>query len=137
MRVVGAISPDLQKSVDGAICPRLDQRVVRALYSIMVAVIVLIALPVSQLRTVSVFVECCCPDPTRCHCPEPGKPVPGQPTMSDCHKSGQIIAISAAAELQAPPLQVVPSPPRRALTVVFPVRLPHEPPSPARPPAPS
>jgi hypothetical protein len=103
----------------------------------MVAVIVMIVLPVSQLRTVSVRVECCCPDPARCHCPAPGKPVPGQPTLNDCHKSSQIIAISAASELQPPSALPVPTPPRRALAVVFPLRLPHEPPSPARPPAPS
>ena len=109
----------------------------RALHRIMVAVIVVIALPVSQLRTVSVYVECCCPDPDRCHCPDPGKPVPGQSTMNDCHKSSQVIAISAASELQAPPPQPVPSPARCALAIEFPVRLPHEPPSPDRPPAPS
>jgi hypothetical protein len=111
--------------------------VARALHAILVAVIVMIALPVSQLRTVSVYVECCCPDPTRCHCPESGKPVPGQSTMNDCHKSSQVIASSAASELQGPAPLAVPSPARRTLAIEFPVRLPHEPPNPARPSAPS
>ena len=53
----------------------------------LVAILVVFAIPISQLRTVEVVTEaCCCPDPANCHCP-PQSPVPtGEPQLKTCHR---------------------------------------------------
>lgn len=103
----------------------------------MIAVIVIFAVPVSQLRTMSVRAECCCPDPTRCHCPDHDSPVPGHATMKACHRTTDVSIGSSLPEFPAPPAVAVGAPARRVATVAVALRLPHAPPSPARPRGPS
>ena len=110
---------------------------VRALYVILTTVIVMIAVPVSQLRTVSVRVEGCCPDPSKCHCPEEGQGVPGQVSIKACHKSSEFLTGASLPEFQPAPLASLPEPSRRIAFVQLPLPAPHAPPCPARPPAPS
>jgi len=88
--------------------------VTRALYTMLAAVIVMITVPVSQLRTIAVTTECCCPDPTRC-----------------------IVVGSSASEVVAAPMVIVAAPALRVATAEYALRSPHAPPSPARPPGPS
>ena len=109
----------------------------RALYVTIAAMLVMVAVPVSQLRTISVRVECCCPNPARCHCPEHATPFSGQASMKACHKSSEVVAGTLLPEFQAPRALTMHEPPRRIAIVQVPLRSPHAPPSPARPPRPS
>jgi hypothetical protein len=111
--------------------------VTRALHVIFTAVILLITIPVSQLRAVSVRVECCCPDPDNCHCPDDGEPVPGQSTMKACHRSAEVLAGAPLTAFQAPVAITAHEPSRGFAFAQFSLSSPHAPPSPERPPAPS
>jgi hypothetical protein len=111
--------------------------VTRALYSFMVAVTVMLAVPISQLRMVTVRTACCCPDPDNCHCPDHGKHTPGKTSIKACHKNSEITTSAAAPEL-IPPLRVaIEMPPLRVAEIAIPLGQPHEPPSPERPSGPS
>jgi hypothetical protein len=115
----------------------LNQLVTRALYSLIVGVFVMIALPVSQLRLATMRVECCCPDPDHCKCPDHGKNTSGQPTMQPCHKTSEAIASGSSAELSIPQIAAIDVPATQVVHVSFVISDPHEPPSPPRPPRPS
>ena len=108
----------------------------RALYSIMVCVIVMLAVPVSQLRLVTERVECCCPDKNNCHCPH-DVDGPEQTTIKSCHKSSTIFASPSAPEILTPDVVALATPAERITTVEFAVTQPHESPSPERPRGPS
>jgi hypothetical protein len=124
-------------AVDASARSGSNRPVTRALYSIMVAVITLIAVPVSQLRTVSVRIECCCPDPTHCHCGDHDRAPADQAAIKACHKSSETI-LSPSAPAFAAPVALSIEPSREQITTLqFPLRSPHESPSPARPPGPS
>jgi hypothetical protein len=111
--------------------------VAHALYSMIVAVIVMIAVPVSQLRTISVQTECCCPDGVKCHCSD-HKDVPtGQASIKECHKKTNILASPSSPDI-AKPVAIAAAPSsERILALEFPLTSPHGPPNPARPPGPS
>lgn len=108
-----------------------------ALYSLTIAVIVMIALPVSQLRTTSVAIQCCCPDPTRCHCPDDKGGHGPQPTMKACHKSSPAFEAPAPAPLVATAVETVTAPPRAIALTSHVLSHPHLPPSPDAPRGPS
>ncbi len=104
----------------------------------LVALVVALAVPVSQLTTVQTVTEkCCCPDPAHCKCPS-HKPGPTQdPQLKDCHKtSHDVVApmLPAFAQpelaLAAPSVQII------ALAHV-PYVAAHAAPDPRRPEAPS
>ncbi|CAN5822778.1 hypothetical protein BH11MYX3_BH11MYX3_45720 [soil metagenome] len=97
-----------------------------ALYSITVALIVLFALPISQLRTVSIRVECCCPDPTNCHCPDHEKNPNQQASIKACHKSSQAFEASTSPEFVPAPIETLSVPPRVIAVVEHAPTLPHE-----------
>lgn len=109
----------------------------RTLYSLIVGVLVMIALPVSQLRLATIRVECCCPDQDHCKCPDHGKHTPGQPTMQACHKKGEAIASGSSAELSIPQIAGIDVPAMQVVHVAFVISEPHEPPTLPRPPRPS
>ncbi len=99
-----------------------------------------LALPVSQLRTFATVTTCCCPDPSKCHCPD-HDPHAGKGTgaqLRACHKSSDLTASAAAPALSAPAAIEVPRAitPERAFEFALP-RPPHPAPSTARPDAPS
>ncbi len=109
----------------------------RGLYSLLIGVIVVLAVPVSQLRLVSVRVECCCPDQSRCHCPDHGTQGPEAPTINVCHKTSETIASAEAPAFAAPDLVAIHAPPMRIAVVEYVVSQPHAAPSPERLPGPS
>jgi hypothetical protein len=95
------------------------------------------ALPVSQLRLITVIIECCCPDPDHCNCPDHPTSNGSHSTMLPCHKSVDTLE-SASAPSFTPDLVVVELVPARALVAIHHTHAtPHEPPSPERPSAPS
>jgi hypothetical protein len=111
--------------------------VAHALYTMIVAVIAMIAVPVSQLRMISVQTQCCCPDGVKCHCSD-HKDVPaGQASMKECHKNTDIFVGPSSPDC-AKPVAIAAAPAsERIETLEFPLTSPHEPPNPARPPGPS
>lgn len=100
-----------------------------------VAIVVALALPVSQLRLVTVIASCCCPDPDRCHCPDHG-PDGEDTSIQQCHRSADTLESAAApAVALAPRVELVPV---RAATVVHHVvPQPHASPVGERPRGPS
>src|SRR5262245_55873226 len=103
----------------------------------MVAVIAMIAVPVSQLRTISVQIECCCPDPTTCHCGDHDKAPDGKPAIKACHKSSDTFVSASSPEIVHPPAVAIAPPAERRTTLHFHLPSPHQPPSPPQPPGPS
>lgn len=108
-----------------------------ALYSLTIAVIVMFALPISQLRTVTVTVECCCPDPTKCHCPDHDKDPSQQPTMKACHKSSNAFEAPTVPQFTAVASETVTLPARAIAAIDHALTHPHLPPSLAAPRGPS
>jgi hypothetical protein len=111
--------------------------VAHALYSMIVAVIAMIAVPVSQLRTISVQTECCCPDPSTCHCADHESGPIGQVSIKECHKSSDVFVGPSSPDCATPVAASAAPSSERITTLEFPLTSPHEPPSPARPPGPS
>jgi hypothetical protein len=124
-------------AVDALAGSRSNRRVAHALYSMIVAVIVMIAVPVSQLRTIAVQTECCCPDGVKCHCSD-HKDVPtGQDSIKECHKKTDVLVSPSSPDCAKPVAIAAASASERIETHEFPLTSPHEPPNPARPPGPS
>lgn len=113
------------------------RRIVTAASTIFVAIALAITVPVSQLRTVGNFVECCCPDPDNCKCPD-HKPDRGtQPAMQACHKKSQDFVAPVLPAFIAPAIDVASAPEQVAIAVEYPLSSPHTAPPPRRPDAPS
>ena len=107
------------------------------LATVVVAIGVAVALPVSQLRTIAFVHSCCCPDPDNCHCP-PEKPEhSGQPALRACHNTSHAIVAPTTPAFSAPAVAIADAP----LIIVRPLAhalpAPHDEPPPARPDAPS
>jgi hypothetical protein len=113
------------------------RQLVTAASTFVVAIVLAICVPVSQLQTVSTKTECCCPDPDHCKCPD-HKPGDGsQPTMRACHKTQQTFMSPVLPEFVEPAVDVVRAPALVAVAVVFAHGEPHPAPAPRRPDAPS
>ncbi len=103
----------------------------------MVALVLALTVPASQLRTVTVEQSCCCPDAAKCHCPDHDGGTPGQAELRACHRTTHVTIAPtlpaftpvAPAALPAPVVTVAAALPRPLS--------PHAPPPPARPAAPS
>jgi len=105
--------------------------------AIVVAILVGLAVPVSQLRTVWIAKVCCCPDPTNCHCPDHKADPTPEPSMRACHNSQQVIVAPEAPAFRAPAVAVAPVATATTVAIVYPIPAPHPAPPPARPAAPS
>jgi hypothetical protein len=105
--------------------------------TMIVAVCIALAMPVSQLRMSYVVVTCCCPDPTNCHCPHE-KPDPSKcPGMRPCHRTNHEIVMPSAPSF-APPEALVAAVQPRVTRVVFAApRVPQSLPRPEEPYGPS
>ena len=69
---------------------RVIGRIFTAIATFGVAILLLLAVPVSQLRTFTVDKSCCCPDPTSCHCPDHVPSKLPQSSMRACHNTQEI-----------------------------------------------
>jgi hypothetical protein len=113
------------------------RRCANAVATLVVAIAVMLAVPVSQLTTVQVVTSCCCPDPSDCHCPHQTPDHGTQPSARPCHQQHQIIvapqlpSFAAPTEIAIAPLAQIVAPPVIAMIA------PHAPPTPKRPDAPS
>lgn len=108
-----------------------------ALHSVTIALIVLFALPISQLRTISARIVCCCPDPTRCHCPDHQKTSSDQASMRACHKSSQAFDAPTVPLVVMASTEAVSVPARLISVVEHAPTSPHEAPPLDRPRGPS
>jgi hypothetical protein len=104
--------------------------------TLLVAIVVALAVPVSQLRTFSIETTCCCPDPAHCHCPD-HQPDHGPSSMRMCHKTSHEVVSPDAPALAVPELAMAVEAPRVTARPVWTIAEPHAPPAPARPDAPS
>jgi hypothetical protein len=105
--------------------------------TIAVAIIVAFAVPVAQLRTVSVVHSCCCPVPADCHCPEHDTNPPSQPSMRACHSTDRMFVAPQLPAFHAPEVVQAPMPTLVAIAVAYAAPAPHPAPARARPDAPS
>ncbi len=102
-----------------------------------VALVLALSIPVSQLRTARVTHACCCPDPTSCHCPDHDDTKPDQPQLKACHQT-TTISVAPTLPVFSPPVPTALPAPVTALVVALHVsHAPHAAPAPARPDAPS
>jgi hypothetical protein len=103
----------------------------------LLAILVALAVPVSQWRMVSVIKECCCPDPETCHCPHPKPDDGSQSTLRACHTTEQVVVTPQLPAFRAVSVALVQMPARSSTFVEHTVPSPHPTPPPSRPDAPS
>jgi hypothetical protein len=103
----------------------------------MVAVVVALAVPVSQLRTVAIHHSCCCPNPDNCHCPDHKPDASGKTQIRACHSTTQIIVAPQAPAFMEPVLAMADAPARTLEAATHVMTDPHDAPPPRRPDAPS
>jgi hypothetical protein len=102
----------------------------------MVAIVVALAVPVSQLRVISIIRTCCCPVASDCHCPGSKAPS-GHPSMQACHNSEHVAVAPQLPSFDAPVVAIA-AVPAIAIRVTAPaLSVPHAAPPPIRPDAPS
>jgi hypothetical protein len=103
----------------------------------MVAILVGLAVPVSQLRTVWIARVCCCPDPTHCHCPDHRTDPSSGPSMRACHNTQVVMVAPDAPVFHAPIVAIAPVATAAAFAIEYRIPAPHPAPPPSRPDAPS
>ncbi|MBL0219874.1 MAG: hypothetical protein IPQ07_39165 [Myxococcales bacterium] len=112
-------------------------RAVSALTTFVVALLLALSVPTSQLRTVSITKSCCCPDPTKCHCPDHQKSRPGQPELRACHQTTEVNVAATLPAFTRPVVMPVTEATVVGLAPLSSHAAPHAPPIRARPDAPS
>jgi len=113
------------------------RRLAHAAATIVVALLVALTVPVSQLSTVSVVESCCCPDPAHCHCPHDKPDRSTQQSMRACHKQVQLNVAPTLPGFQAPAFVAVAPVVAVVETTHVALPAPHAAPAPKRPDAPS
>jgi len=79
-----------------------------------VAIVVALAVPISQLQTTTIVTECCCPDPSNCHCPDHKPDHSGQPMLRACHRTKHELVAPQAPSFTSPQIAIAIAPPRVA-----------------------
>ena len=102
-----------------------------------VALLLALTMPVSQLRTVMIEQSCCCPDPADCHCPDGGDGAGDQAHLEACHQDTQAHVAPVLPTFAPPALSSLPTPSLVIVSTVHVLGAPHAPPPPPRPAAPS
>jgi len=104
---------------------------------VIVALLLALTIPVGQLRTIDVKTSCCCPDPTRCHCPDHAKGPVDQTQLKACHRTTQAHVAPTLPAFAAPVVAVTDLPAILADSPVIVLATPLDAPPPPRPDAPS
>lgn len=113
------------------------RRIAAAASTVLVAIVVALAVPVSQLRTFSVVTACCCPDPAHCHCPDHQPDHSKRSSMHACHKSSHEIVSPQAPAFTPPEVALAAAPARVTRSVPAPIAASYATCDLARPDAPS
>ena len=101
------------------------------------AIVVALAVPISQLRTISIVTTCCCPDPAKCHCPDHKADHSKVPSIRACHKSSHETVAPQLPSFSPPEVAIAIAPPAAAPAPIAAPRVPHETPVPDEPYGPS
>jgi hypothetical protein len=108
-----------------------------AIATFIVAIVVALTVPISQLRTDSVTITCCCPDPAHCHCPH-DKPGPTKcPSLKACHQERHDVVSPDAPSFTSPEVAIAIALPRTAPAPFVAPGVPHAEPFPSEPYGPS
>jgi hypothetical protein len=113
------------------------RRYATAVSTFVVAIALALFVPISQLHTVSTLIDCCCPDPDRCKCPDHDDDRPTQPMMRPCHKTSQEFVSPVLPAFVTPRIETTAPATTVARMPSFVHPAPHPAPPPARPAAPS
>lgn len=113
------------------------RRAVLWISTVGVAFLVALAVPVSQLRTITVIRQCCCPDPSNCHCPDHKADPSGAASMRACHNTERAVISPQAPVFDPPAVAVAPVTLAVAVVIAPSLPAPHAAPPPTRPAAPS
>jgi hypothetical protein len=113
------------------------RRLVAAAATYVVAIVLAICVPFSQLQTIAEQIECCCPDPEQCKCPDHNPDEGTQSKMQACHKTQQTFVAPAFPAFVAPAVAAVARPDPVAVAPPPALPVPHPSPPPRRPDAPS
>lgn len=105
--------------------------------TLVVAVIVALAVPMTQLRTTWVDKQCCCPDPDHCHCPDHKADSSPQPSLRACHNTERLVIAPELPAFRPPVVAVALAPAAPVAVVEHRLPVPHPAPPPTRPDAPS
>lgn len=106
-------------------------------FRILCAIAIALTVPVSQLQTVSVRIECCCPDPQQCHCPDHSKDRPTQPSLRACHRTQHETVSPQAPSFDTTEVAIATVPPRVIARAIVELPAPHAAPLPEEPYGPS
>lgn len=101
------------------------RRAAIALATYVAAILVALAVPVSQLHTVSIETTCCCPDPSHCKCPDHKPDKQSTPSMRACHKTQHANVAPTLPSFAAPAVAVAIAPPQAAPAFAPARRAPH------------
>lgn len=112
-------------------------RAFTAISTVMVALVLVFAVPISQLRTSMTEHSCCCPDPAHCHCPDPCPDTGGPAKLRACHQTERVIVAPTTPAFTPPALAIATIPAAPAQITLFDILAPHAAPPPVRPDAPS
>jgi hypothetical protein len=113
------------------------RRIVTAATTMLVAIVVALSVPISQLRTVAVVTKCCCPDPAHCHCPDHKPDHSTEPTLRACHRTQQEAVAPQLPAFAAPEVAIATTSARVTVAIASPIAAPHPAPAARRPDAPS
>jgi len=114
------------------------RRIANAAATILVAIVVALAVPVSQLRTVTTIHEkCCCPDPAHCHCPTSSTDPSGEPQLKNCHKVEHDVVAPELPAFASPAIADAPVVAQVVAVAAISIPAPHAAPAARRPDAPS
>lgn len=118
-------------------CPVSLRRLATAASTFVVAIVLAICVPVSQLHTIGTQAECCCPDPDQCKCPDHNEDTQPQPSMRACHKTQHDFVAPVLPAFVAPAIELAIVLEPIGLEATFTHATPHPPPAPRRPDVPS
>jgi hypothetical protein len=113
------------------------RRVAARISTLVVAIVVALAVPVTQLRTAWVAKVCCCPDPANCHCPDHKADPSSQPSLRACHNTERVMVAPQLPAFRAPAVVIALAPTAELAVVDHAIPAPHPAPPPIRPDAPS
>jgi hypothetical protein len=113
------------------------RRLVTAASTIVVAIVLAICVPVSQLHTIGTQTQCCCPDQSHCKCPDHKPDDGGEPVMRACHKTQETFVAPVLPAFIEVELVAIEVPEPVAIVPAFVLPAPHPAPTLRRPDAPS
>ena len=105
--------------------------------TMVVAIVVALSVPISQLRTVAVVTKCCCPDPSHCHCPDHKPDRSKDATLRACHRTQHEAVAPQLPAFTSPEVAIAIAPVRAVVAIAPLIAAPHPAPVSRRPDAPS